>query len=322
MAQLAPSGRDVLRIIAGTSGEVRGLYARLADDVLGIISGYPERPLTDLERASMMRRIDGVLEGSFGVSAERAKDGELYGIITRGTDAAAEAPFRRTLAEIERGVISRRGPETWERVHVALMSGGVGRDDPFAAVYSDLNGPYTRKMRRLRAGMLDPQRRWVPKDKWTTKRGYRLSDRVWRAGRGYRGWITRDIREAIRNGDGPLTLAKRLERYFGGTDSQAAYAARRLARTELARVHHYATRALMQSGIPGGRGVRWNLSLSHPQVDICDDYATDDDHDLGAGIYPAADCPEIPHPQCLCYLTPVMRSRAEVLDEIIARYGF
>lgn len=53
-------------------------------------------------------------------------------------------------------------------------------------------------------------------------------------------------------------------------------------------------------------GVRWNLSPSHPDPDICDVMAAQDLHGLGAGGYPAADAPSLAHPNCLCFMSAIV----------------
>lgn len=86
-----------------------------------------------------------------------------------------------------------------------------------------------------------------------------------------------------------------------------AYAAKRLARTEINNAYKTAQEARYQDE-PWTQGMRWNLSGSHPAPDICNVLATQDKHGLGAGVYPVGQRPKS-HPNCLCYLTP------EQLDE-------
>lgn len=55
--------------------------------------------------------------------------------------------------------------------------------------------------------------------------------------------------------------------------------------------------------------VKWNLSPSHPRVDICDTYAEQDLYGLGKGVYPYDSFPDLPHPNCLCFLTTIRESK-------------
>lgn len=95
-----------------------------------------------------------------------------------------------------------------------------------------------------------------------------------------------------------------------------SYAAMRLARTELnnafktAQEHRYKDE-------PWTKGMRWNLSGSHPERDECNDYAEADDHDLGVGVYPVGKRPHS-HPNCLCYLTPVQIEEDEFIEEFLS----
>jgi hypothetical protein len=57
---------------------------------------------------------------------------------------------------------------------------------------------------------------------------------------------------------------------------------------------------------PWVKGMKWNLSHSHPAEDICDEYATQNKFKLGPGVYPVKEYPETPHPNCLCYDTEVV----------------
>lgn len=57
---------------------------------------------------------------------------------------------------------------------------------------------------------------------------------------------------------------------------------------------------------PWVKGLKFNLSRSHPQEDECDDLATQDLYGLGPGGYPVGQYPETPHPQCLCYMTEII----------------
>ena len=192
--------------------------------------------------------------------------------------------------------------------------------------------------RFLRSGRLDPQRRWVDPS------GYRLSDRVWRQGRVVRRNIDSEIRAAIRRGDGPLTLASRLEHYLNpelapvrfyadgrmvsqfttskptGAGHGSVYA-RTLARTELMRIHHVATLEAARK-TPGAIGLRWRLSGSHSHSDECDDKAHRSSRGMGRGEYTFDEFPRMPsHPNCICVSVPVMLPRADVVDLIVKQYG-
>lgn len=79
----------------------------------------------------------------------------------------------------------------------------------------------------------------------------------------------------------------------------------RTARTSINQSFHLSTIESSKSN-PAVGGVKWNLSSSHPMEDICDDIANDNADGLGPGIYYPDNVP-LSHPNCLCYLTPVLK---------------
>lgn len=82
-----------------------------------------------------------------------------------------------------------------------------------------------------------------------------------------------------------------------GTPGGTSYAAMRLGRTELNNAFHSAG-ILAAQPQPWVTQMEWHLSGSHPRPDTCDGYAA-------GGPYDIDDVPSKPHPQCLCYTTPV-----------------
>lgn len=94
-----------------------------------------------------------------------------------------------------------------------------------------------------------------------------------------------------------------------------SYAAMRLARTELTNAFRTAQEERYKDE-PWTRGMRWNLSGSHPAPDICNKLAAEDRHDLGEGIYPIGQRPNS-HPNCLCYLTPEQIDEEEFVDRFV-----
>ena len=61
------------------------------------------------------------------------------------------------------------------------------------------------------------------------------------------------------------------------------------------------------------KGVKWSLSGSHPKIDICDTWASQDLYGMGPGVYPPRDAP-IDHPNGLCHTLDVLVSRAELVE--------
>lgn len=82
----------------------------------------------------------------------------------------------------------------------------------------------------------------------------------------------------------------------------------RLGRTELNNAFHAVTVDQAKKN-PLIKGMRWNLSGTHPNPDECNDYADT--------VFKPWDVPSKPHPNCLCYLTPETISDREFQT----RYG-
>lgn len=315
-------------VISGVRA-VDAVFRRLSDDVLRIMGVMPS-PLSLLAKRRAMRLIDRVLDQTFGLTQRAALVSELFTVITRATEATALGVFDRAINRVRDAVESVR-PGWWTRI----VNGPV--QTPFTRVVADINGPATVRQRAIRADYFDPQRRWVE------PKGYRLSDRVWKGGREVRREIDRILQDGIRNGTSAVDLADQLERYLNPDKAPLSYRkdgriirknttrtpygkagssyARALARTEIARSHGV---AVIESAkvTPGVRGVQWRLSGSHPEPDECDDNASRDRYGLGAGVYPPDEVPRYPnHPNDICTLLPAMKSRADMLDELVKEYG-
>lgn len=160
----------------------------------------------------------------------------------------------------------------------------------------------------------NPLAAYSPAHTWVDPNGYRLSDRIWRAGFDARVRLDAMLRDAIEQGTGALELSKQLEQFLlpeakGLTTTRpygkrANYHALRLARTEISRAHSYATYAA-GLGNPYVTGMDWALSIMHPKFDVCDRLAT-----IGMNgerlrdPYPITSNPPIvvqsSHPQCIC----------------------
>lgn len=151
------------------------------------------------------------------------------------------------------------------------------------------------------------------------EKGYRLSDNIWQSAVDVRTRIDRLMVYHIQQGTAAVTIADLVEPFLTGTEAGrttrtpygrvGSYSARRLARTEITAA---AGRATVNANManPWVQGTKWNLSGSHPDVDICDDNASGGPK--GDGVYPNDGVPQYPaHPHDLCYLT----------GEVVARPG-
>lgn len=151
-----------------------------------------------------------------------------------------------------------------------------------------------------------------------TRRARRLSERVYRNRALASGAVERQIRASIIQGENARQLAKRVEQYISAkTPGGVAYAAMRLARTELNNAFHEQQKR--QGDAPWVKSLKWNTSRSHPKKDACDDLATQNKHGMGKGCYPVGSVPDKPHPQCLCFTTFNTISEQDMLALIARR---
>jgi len=119
-------------------------------------------------------------------------------------------------------------------------------------------------------------------------------------------WLQKQLKNAA-----PETIAKKVEKYI---KKRQKYNAMRVARTEIQRAWRV-TYVNQAKQLPFVKGIKWNLSKSHPKKDICDELARANPVGLGPGVYPPDAVPfgGMPaHPHCLCYLTTVLADLEEV----------
>jgi len=133
------------------------------------------------------------------------------------------------------------------------------------------------------------------------------------------GKIDEIVNSALVRGASAVELARDVQKYIrpdvrGGV----SYAAMRLGRTELNNAFH-AQQVQTAINEPWTTGLLWNLSGSHPRPDECNEYA-DEVHEKGksAGVFSPEEIPAKPHPNCLCFTTPVTMDRDEFIKQFEA----
>lgn len=324
------------KAIEATDGVLRRFWADV-ERILGLFAG---RKLLNTDRLVIMRQVDRVIGRVYGATQQAAMVSELFTTIVRVTDVASETGFVRAIDRV-RKVVDRRDPSWWQRIR--RQAPGKS-NDPFLKMVSQFEGPIVDRQRLLRAGKLDSQRRWVPKERWNTKTGYRLSDRVWKQGQDARRAIDARIIEGISRGEDALSIAADLEKWlnpekqavtiradgkvirrnqtrYPGRGGFGSYPARRLAITE---VHRVLNQATIEAGkvTPGATGIRWALANTHARQDNCDNHATNHSTGMGPGEYTFDEFPPMPdHPLCRCHSQILTVSRDEMIDMLIAKYG-
>jgi len=144
------------------------------------------------------------------------------------------------------------------------------------------------------------------------KEGLLRSPAVWRDNQ--MDQVDRMVGAAIARGQPYRELARSLEDFMVtpperrkvGRGVSLDYKAKRLARTEINVRHHEANLVAAQAS-PVVDFQKWMLSGRHKRWDVCDVFATAG----GTGEYPTGKVPPRPHPNCLCYVTDVIRDPAD-----------
>jgi hypothetical protein len=139
--------------------------------------------------------------------------------------------------------------------------------------------------------------------------GISLSEKVYKNKAVSSGKINDLINTGLALGKSPAEIAKSVVGYVNpNTPGGASYAAMRLGRTEVVNAFH-TTAVRNYQKTPWIETAIWNLSGSHKVPDACNEYA-ESTHTKGgeAGEFKVSDIPGKPHPNCLCYITPVMPS--------------
>ena len=167
----------------------------------------------------------------------------------------------------------------------------------------------------------NPLSMYAPPHLWIDRRGYQLSERIWRTSGYTRRKLDMYLEQAIAEGKSAMDMAEELQTFLKpgralartrmpyGTD--ASFDAMRLARTEITRAAGQAHEmSALVNPFVTHLGIR--LSASHPEVDICDEAAA-------GGPYPKDDIPPQyligMHPHCLCTYYNVLTDNP---DEAIA----
>lgn len=162
-----------------------------------------------------------------------------------------------------------------------------------------------------------------------------LSEQVYKTTQLSNGLVDRLVESALTRGLSARELALEVRGFIlPNVRGGVSYAAMRLGRTEINNAFH-AVQAEKARNTPWITGVQWNLSGSHPDPDECDEYASEEHFDGGdPGVFLPNEIPVKPHPQCLCFTTPVTVNQDKFLDgffageydtfidDVIARDGF
>jgi hypothetical protein len=102
-----------------------------------------------------------------------------------------------------------------------------------------------------------------------------------------------------------------------GAPGGVSYNSMRLARTEINNAFHFSSIRYTRE-MPWVEGYVWNLSGSHPSVDVCNTMAQTNHDGIGRGTYKKGNVPGKPHPHCLCFITTVTASNSKFEKQLNA----
>lgn len=147
-----------------------------------------------------------------------------------------------------------------------------------------------------------------------TKTDQPLSARVYRTRALANHWVQRDVTIGILKGDSAREIAKTVRKHIRpDVPGGVSYAALRLARTELNNAFH-ATAISLSQDRPWVENMAWNLSARHEidpvNPEICEQYSL--------RIFHVDNVPPKPHPQCRCFVTPVLEDFNTFLTHLTA----
>lgn len=251
---------------------------------------------------------------------------------------ASTSPLTKVhLRQLEKGL-----RDEGERISQAVgqhLKGGVATAFELGArplqlkLFSDLRTAGTGlDLVRLQQGFAEVNTRAVEAFWTRTRNGLKLSERVWQTGQHVQDQVRLALQNAVAQGQDVVKTAREIQQWLkSGTPSSQftnmmrrmngrvpknlPYEALRLARTEMTISFQEGTYAAGRV-TPSYRGARWMLSTGHPMQDVCDDLATADLYGLGPGGYAAGSEPITPHPNCLCYVVPIMEDTRQFVERL------
>lgn len=145
--------------------------------------------------------------------------------------------------------------------------------------------------------------------------GLSLSDRIWKLDKESLDEIKRIIYDGAINKRNIQDVANALEIYVRGDTGEGgvSYKALRLARTEIQTIYHEALSRIL-SKIPFIHKIQVKLSARHIVHDICDDHIEGGEN--GEGIYKIGEIHLPFHPNCLCYIKPILDNINNLIKRI------
>ena len=245
-------------------------------------------------------------------------------ITARLIDASLEAerilrdfkgPFRK--ADV-RKALEPSQVTLWDKVDEAIALALQAVSESSRKTYRDIAWSVTRHLRlrgypRLASRFDVAAKRSIAKHRpWA----FTLSRKVYISGS--LRMVEKQVALGLRANESPDEIAQRVRALIRpDVPGGVSYAAKRLARTEVQKAHHFAVADLAAKS-PYVVGLKWTLSLTHKGPDVCDRLADANPTGLGKGIYTVDRVPAVPHPHCLCQLDPAIPNVEAIAERLLA----
>lgn len=239
------------------------------------------------------------------------------------------AAVRRTQIAAARAAIQRRITEAWARLGnvietqaAAAALAAAEAAAKYDRAFLDALGLSAGQRREFEAGLRQQAESGVKAalnragDTTGTSRRT-LSERVYQSRALAEGLVDRKITSGLARGLSAREMAAEVRGLIrpdvrGGV----SYAAKRLARTEINNAFHL-SQIRNAAGKPWVDGMQWQLSSSHPKIDICNNLAQGNSPGRPSGVYAVDSVPGKPHPHCLCTLIPYTLGEEEFLRRLV-----
>ncbi len=296
-----------------------------ASDFERIVRKHRRRQLTWTKTS--VRRIDKILQHASADVLAKLREHAGGGTLQEKYLSALLTDISRVLDNLKGDYGDLMGLHLLGSAQIAAdrearIAGGLFSTDDLEAATAGLHPSFTRAADIGGAGRVSVTYGLVAEDAVNAvyQRVYRdgltLSDRLWRLDAGIRRAVEDRVVSAVAQGTSAQNLAKDLRQYLTSTgQGNARYNAMRLARTEINTAHREGgIRAVTK---PDGtlrdhvQAIGWRLSMSHPEPDICDVWASQDIDGLGPGNYLPQNVP-VDHPHGLCFIVSVLKAHPEM----------
>lgn len=248
-------------------------------------------------------------------------DAEIKRLLQNATADAASIMSSASSLRSAQIQLAKMNVELWANVESAVKVGigdAVWNAKEMGALFDEkLFEAAGMSSTYWRASMMETAKQGVDSLISRKQNGITLSSKVYKGEALSKGLVSDAINNGLLLGKSAREIAKDVTKFINpDVPGGVSYAAMRLGRSEVQNAFH-TTNLNDYKEKPWIEKVRWFLSGSHSRPDQCNEYASAQNFASGpAGIYWPDDVPGKPHPNCLCYIEPVMMD----LDKYVKQF--